>query len=1451
MAEDIGGGGDEEDAVAPLPSDIAAATATGVANDDDDDDDDDAGGGRRKKKVPVSKTASVASSKSGKSLLSMANMWLQRQQSSSSNSTSKPLLDDTSNNKDAVIKQCEDKDGFDCFQLFQVGHRSCAKLDVKVVRGENISKGSWKDFFDKPDPYVRLRVPKTPNGWKETKPVDNNLNPVWDDEFEFFVDLEEQSDLVLDHVIGRATIPFRPDIEPHIVHEKKIPIRKGFIHMELLLTPQAESDLRYSLALCQGEKEFLRKRCPHVFKAVRNLLGPNCPDAPANYGEVPIVAVLGSGGGYRAMVGMLGCAKAMMRSGIWDCVTYASALSGSSWFLSTLYSHPEFPGNPDALQTELRVNVTERDWNVFLSTLYSHPEFPGNPDALQTELRVNVTERDWKKNLNASRVVKYARLMARKHAAGQPVSFTDFFSHMLADAIMPEASHIVIDVLLLIILLIVVVVVVVRAKVALGTAPFPLYTALHAKRDVSADEFHEWVEFSPFEIGMPKYGVFLKTEDFGSKFYIGSIIKRYPEPPLTYLQGELHRKQVVLSQQRAKVALGTAPFPLYTALHAKRDVSADEFHEWVEFSPFEIGMPKYGVFLKTEDFGSKFYIGSIIKRYPEPPLTYLQGIWGSAFTILFKRLIAEANKKDLIERLRDRQARVDTATAAALSSSRSSSAVTTPTHERRLSINDDVLDDEADSLRREMAEHMELTLNKASSSSQQSETANADDDDSPSEGEELPMTTTTMTVVANNSNGTSSKQNNKKELASGAKLRRIGRTLHAFAANKRTLLTKDPNQQQSVVIHHADDVVLDETEDDDDDDDVVNNENHKEKWQENDGEGTISKPHHSNKLNNLLALAKKSTNRTGFYKISESKPTKNDSSASPTIIRTDRKMSNSSKRKNNRDYALESSQGSEEKLDDVDKQDSLYKMQNNAGNFSSPYAADDGPREQQQQQQHKSSSNDKPKMRFLRRYWASENTNKDRKSNADEDELRRRSTVGAEVLLTTTRPDKASDDDDDLPQEEEEGGDRDLLARRNGSSSSPIGNKSNEGFASGRRRGLRHRGAVRKVSGQHGRDYWKVQKLHAKEEKSKSFWSSVGQRILQSSMFDNREARAGAIFNPLRGLKLQDRFPISPFAQMQLLDDDEEEEDANDDDKEEETQQSSSVNHHQLSSSSPPPPPPADATAGKNDKKEKKKKEEDEDEDEDDEETDDGALFKSIKEAYDTAIKKIFLVDAGLAFNSPFPLVLRPQRGVDLFISFDFSGRISDNIPPFKELLLAEKWAKQNNIPFPPVEKKVRETLIKEPVREFYVFKDDNDPTCPVVIHIVLHNGSFREFDINGKARSEAKDRDFADFHVFSDPENPYSTFNFRFTGKSFDRLVALMEYNTLKALEDVKAELRSVVRAKRAAKHEPAAVKSVKDLLSFKFSFSNDGSERLKQLVERMRSSAAAAAASSSATVT
>lgn len=60
------------------------------------------------------------------------------------------------------------------------------------------------------------------------------------------------------------------------------------------------------------------------------------------------------------------------------------------------------------------------------------------------------------------------------------------------------------------------------------------------------------------------------------------------------------------------------------------------------------------------------------------------------------------------------------------------------------------------------------------------------------------------------------------------------------------------------------------------------------------------------------------------------------------------------------------------------------------------------------------------------------------------------------------------------------------------------------------------------------------------------------------------------------------------------------------------------------------------------------------------------ATFGSIFDLHPTHIKKLYVVDSGLTFNSPYPVVLRPQREVDIILSFDFSARQSDDTPPFK-----------------------------------------------------------------------------------------------------------------------------------------------------------------------------------------
>lgn len=46
------------------------------------------------------------------------------------------------------------------------------------------------------------------------------------------------------------------------------------------------------------------------------------------------------------------------------------------------------------------------------------------------------------------------------------------------------------------------------------------------------------MEFSPYEIGMAKYGTFMSPDLFGSKFFMGTVVKKYAENPLHFLMGE-------------------------------------------------------------------------------------------------------------------------------------------------------------------------------------------------------------------------------------------------------------------------------------------------------------------------------------------------------------------------------------------------------------------------------------------------------------------------------------------------------------------------------------------------------------------------------------------------------------------------------------------------------------------------------------------------------------------------------------------------------------------------------------------------------------------------------------------------------------------------------------------------------------------------------------------------
>ncbi|KAG8228651.1 hypothetical protein J437_LFUL008302 [Ladona fulva] len=263
--------------------------------------------------------------------------------------------------------------------------------------------------------------------------------------------------------------------------------------------------------------------------------------------------------------------------------------------------------------------------------------------------------------------------------------------------------------------------------------------------------------------------------------------------------------------------------------------------------------------------------------------------------------------------------------------------------------------------------------------------------------------------------------------------------------------------------------------------------------------------------------------------------------------------------------------------------------------------------------------------------------------------------------------------------------------------------------------------------------FWKDQRKNRRATQRKvqsNFWKSVLESIFQSGgLGDTRAGRAGLIYNPLRGLSLQQTFPISPL-------------------------------HHTTPN----------------------------------EERD----FQGFHEAVEVQAKKLYLVDSGLTFNIPFPLLLRPQRAVDIYLTFDFSGRPSDFHEPFKEIILAEKWARLNSVPFPPVAEMAKKFLT-EPLREIYVFENPNEEYCPVIIHFIIFNGQFREFKAPGIRRETDEEKQFADFKIFSDPEDTYSMFHFCYNHLQFNRLSQLMEFNTQLGMKIVRKCIKDAIQKKQS----------------------------------------------------
>ncbi|XP_053239422.1 cytosolic phospholipase A2 delta-like isoform X4 [Podarcis raffonei] len=247
-------------------------------------------------------------------------------------------------------------------------------------------------------------------------------------------------------------------------------------------------DVRLGCDLCGAEQDFLSKRKNVVASALKKVL---LLEQELQGHEVPVIAVMATGGGARAMSAFYGHLSALQKLNLLDCVTYLSGASGATWTMRSLYE--------------------DADWSQkdLMGPIHRAQEYIARSKSSAFSLEA---------------LQRYDVELRQRAREGHSVYFTDVWSLIIDRLFHDEQSDSKLSSQ--------------QQAVTQGQNPLPIYLALNVKKDTqSTCEFKEWCEFSPYEVGFSKYGAFICPEDFGSDFFMGRLINKRPESRICYLEG--------------------------------------------------------------------------------------------------------------------------------------------------------------------------------------------------------------------------------------------------------------------------------------------------------------------------------------------------------------------------------------------------------------------------------------------------------------------------------------------------------------------------------------------------------------------------------------------------------------------------------------------------------------------------------------------------------------------------------------------------------------------------------------------------------------------------------------------------------------------------------------------------------------------------------------------------
>lgn len=299
---------------------------------------------------------------------------------------------------------------------------------------------------------------------------------------------------------------------------------------------QHVAEVRRGLELCPQELEYLSKRKSLVKDAFCEYMQLTSAEVVAE--DVPTVAFGGSGGGYRAMLGLLGYSEEMKRAGLWSLLTYVSGVSGSCWGLAAYYTL----GNASMLQV---IDHCKRRL---------HPFHPLSPEAVREVLQapggpaqtLGPLVQKSKSGLKTVAMDLYSvfttghLFLHSNHPQESVQHSTESAIPPLKDARWNKWSS-------------------ASSYLQEGAEPLPILTAVrherpwknwvdkeHPFRDPDPhddehqdadDAWFQWFEISPFEVGCDELEAWVPTWGFGRPFDQGRSTMQLPEQSLALLLG--------------------------------------------------------------------------------------------------------------------------------------------------------------------------------------------------------------------------------------------------------------------------------------------------------------------------------------------------------------------------------------------------------------------------------------------------------------------------------------------------------------------------------------------------------------------------------------------------------------------------------------------------------------------------------------------------------------------------------------------------------------------------------------------------------------------------------------------------------------------------------------------------------------------------------------------------